>query len=273
MPNHYVTYSIDGHAFEYTVDAELAAPENRVLLLEDDDLTKACSWHKTGYGAVTAWGEDLTNELKDTLQEFIAERVEEVCERKFTLPLEQYHTFVSNDEHMELVGEFKQLPITARNLLPLDILDEHISDVLGTRVTCYNPRIERYGCSLRIVRPTSHDNNPLHKDVWLDRLRHAVNLYIPLAGSGPKTSLSLIPGSHYWNESDMQRTQDHCAVNGLTYTVPSVVASVHGLNMVRPPLAGNEILVFSPYLIHGGAVNISGDITRMSLEMRFWRKG
>ena len=33
----------------------------------------------------------------------------------------------------------------------------------------------------------------------------------------------------------------------------------------------NEVLVFSPYLIHGGAFNQQTDRTRVSLEMRFWR--
>ncbi len=31
------------------------------------------------------------------------------------------------------------------------------------------------------------------------------------------------------------------------------------------------MLLFSPYLIHGGAANREPDRTRVSLEMRFWR--
>jgi ectoine hydroxylase-related dioxygenase (phytanoyl-CoA dioxygenase family) len=40
----------------------------------------------------------------------------------------------------------------------------------------------------------------------------------------------------------------------------------------RPDPQAGEVLVFSPYLIHGGAMNFNSDVTRLSLEMRFWRK-
>lgn len=41
--------------------------------------------------------------------------------------------------------------------------------------------------------------------------------------------------------------------------------------MIRPNPDINEILVFSPYLIHGCSDNKNEDITRMSLEIRFIR--
>ena len=42
--------------------------------------------------------------------------------------------------------------------------------------------------------------------------------------------------------------------------------------MTRPDPNPDEVLVFSPYLIHGGAVNLNEDMTRVSLEMRLWRR-
>jgi ectoine hydroxylase-related dioxygenase (phytanoyl-CoA dioxygenase family) len=41
--------------------------------------------------------------------------------------------------------------------------------------------------------------------------------------------------------------------------------------MIRPNPSENEVLVFSPYLVHGGGYNTNIDITRISLEMRFWK--
>ena len=41
--------------------------------------------------------------------------------------------------------------------------------------------------------------------------------------------------------------------------------------LVRPNPGRNEMIVFSPYLIHRGGVNLNPDTTRMSLEMRFWQ--
>lgn len=42
--------------------------------------------------------------------------------------------------------------------------------------------------------------------------------------------------------------------------------------MVRPDVGPRQGMVFSPYLIHGGAINLEPDLTRVSLEVRFWRK-
>ena len=43
------------------------------------------------------------------------------------------------------------------------------------------------------------------------------------------------------------------------------------LKMIRPNPGWNEVLVFSPYLIHGGGRNFATDATRISLEMRLFR--
>jgi ectoine hydroxylase-related dioxygenase (phytanoyl-CoA dioxygenase family) len=41
--------------------------------------------------------------------------------------------------------------------------------------------------------------------------------------------------------------------------------------MIRPNPMENQLMIFSPYLIHGCAINNNEDITRMSLEVRFIR--
>lgn len=61
-------------------------------------------------------------------------------------------------------------------------------------------------------------------------------------------------------------------VDDRVFTVPSVVSATRPLTMMRPSPGPNELLVFSPYLIHGGAFNQQKDLTRVSLEMRFWRR-
>ena len=55
------------------------------------------------------------------------------------------------------------------------------------------------------------------------------------------------------------------------FTVPSVVGAAYPIALERPDPGRNEVLVFSPYLIHGGAYNQQPDRTRASFEMRFWR--
>jgi ectoine hydroxylase-related dioxygenase (phytanoyl-CoA dioxygenase family) len=120
-------------------------------------------------------------------------------------------------------------------------------------------------------RATADDNNPPHRDVWLDHLRDAVNVYIPIAGSTDASSLPLVPGSHHWKESEIERTQTGARMGEQVYTVPCITAATRELTFVRPNPGPNEVLVFSPYLIHGGGVNFQGNMTRASLEARFWR--
>jgi hypothetical protein len=82
-----------------------------------------------------------------------------------------------------------------------------------------------------------------------------------------------MPKSHHWPESKTERTSDGAkVVGGFSYSVPSVVG-VRGekFSMIRPNPNEDEVLVFSPYCVHGGAVNFNADLTRISLEMRFWR--
>jgi ectoine hydroxylase-related dioxygenase (phytanoyl-CoA dioxygenase family) len=98
-----------------------------------------------------------------------------------------------------------------------------------------------------------------------------VNIYAPIAGSNDKSSLIVIPTSHLWEESEIKRTKSGGKVNGLTYTVPAVVDATRTIVPLRPNPGLDEVLVFSPYCIHGGATNFTDDQTRVSLEIRFWR--
>jgi hypothetical protein len=188
--------------------------------------------------------------------------------------LVDYHRGPGSDPavHAKLVeGIRKGFPLTK---LPVDyhLLERRIGEVVGMNVTAHNEAFGLDVFNLRVVRPETHDNNPLHRDVWLDRLRNGINIYAPLAGSTERSSLALVPGSHRWAENEIQRTAKGALVNGLPYTVPAVVGAKHPLALIRPNPSENEVMVFSPYLVHGGAVNLNADVTRVSLEMRFWRK-
>ena len=187
--------------------------------------------------------------------------------------LERYHEVVASDDAHRAVSDrgpwccgIGDLPI------PAGVISDRIGEILGTPVSTTPPHREfpEHFC-FRVVRPRSRDNNPPHRDVWLDRLRHAVNIYVPLAGSSSRSSLPLVRGSHRWSESAIERTVEGARINGIVYTVPSVVGAEAPLALERPDPGPNEVLVFSPYLIHGGAFNQQADRTRVSLEMRFWR--
>ena len=81
-----------------------------------------------------------------------------------------------------------------------------------------------------------------------------------------------MPGSHLLKESEILRTADGAFLNGTKYTVPCVI-SVKGEmpKLVRPNPGINEMMIFSPYMVHGGGYNLNEDQTRTSLEVRFWK--
>jgi len=55
------------------------------------------------------------------------------------------------------------------------------------------------------------------------------------------------------------------------YSVDAVVASKRPLDMIRPDPQIDQMMLFSPYLIHGCADNSNENETRISLEVRFIR--
>ena len=84
--------------------------------------------------------------------------------------------------------------------------------------------------------------------------------------------MGLIPGSHLLNESEIERTADGAILNGTSYSVPCVI-SVKGEQprLLRPDPKENQVMLFSPYMVHGGGYNFNKNTTRMSLEVRFWK--
>ena len=80
-----------------------------------------------------------------------------------------------------------------------------------------------------------------------------------------------MPSSHLIPENEILRTASKGAkINGNTYYVPCILETNKGaIKMIRPNPMEGEALIFTPFLIHGAAVNNNKDITRISLELRF----
>jgi hypothetical protein len=274
MSTRLLTLDYDDERVTFTVEGDTAVGEPLVLLDGDDNLVAGTAWASDGYTVapfltVAEYG-DLTAGIRQTLAARIAATGIFVPD-DFTMA--RYHEVVTTDEaHAAVSARGPWCHPVGDLTVPVRRISERVSEILGVMVSTTPPHSEfpEHFC-YRVVRPRSRDNNPPHRDVWLDRLRHAVNIYVPFAGSTPRSSLPLVRGSHRWKESEIERTTEGGRVNGMTFTVPSVVGASHPLVLERPNPGPNEVLVFSPYLIHGGAFNQQTDATRVSLEMRFWR--
>jgi ectoine hydroxylase-related dioxygenase (phytanoyl-CoA dioxygenase family) len=147
-----------------------------------------------------------------------------------------------------------------------------MSDLCKVPLIAKNPFDNQSIYHFRVVRPHANDHNPLHRDVWLEDYANCINLYIPIAGSTDLSSLAIVAGSHRWSENKIERTQSGATIGGTTYNVPAVTKIPGAYEIRRPNPQRNEVLVFSPYLIHGGAVNLNQDKTRISIELRLWKR-
>lgn len=249
------------------MEGDTAVGPELVLLDQDDDLIAGTPWAESGYAVLPFLDAGPRQVLVDSIKHAIFGRMRAAgIEVGDDYPLDQYHTMpgLTPELHHAFIERIrKSFPLDGS--VDMAPLIERMSDICGVRVTSD-------AFCVRVVRPQSGDNNPPHRDVWLDTLRHRVNIYAPIAGSTLETSLPVLPGSHRWPESMVERTTGGANIGGVAYTVPAATRILgQEFNMVRPNPGEGEFLVFSPYMIHGGARNLSRNLTRVSLEMRFWR--
>ena len=263
---------LNQHEVEYRIEGPAGPGAPEVLLAADTDLTAGQPWAEAGYVVAPA----LTPAENTTLRTGLAELVRAALRAEglavpAAWPVTAYHRLIGDEanRHLAVVKRTSSYPMAALPL-PATRLEARVSELCGRAVRAHNPATGKAEFHLRIVRPQRSDNNPLHRDAWLDRLRHGVNIYFPVAGSTADSSLALEPGSHWWSEDRTSRTAAGAVYNGAQYSVPAVVSAVEPLHLIRPNPGPNEVLLFSPYLLHGGAVNLNEDETRISLEMRFW---
>tara|TARA_Y100000589_G_C27055439_1_gene589099 strand:- start:67 stop:918 length:852 start_codon:yes stop_codon:yes gene_type:complete len=125
---------------------------------------------------------------------------------------------------------------------------------------------------IRIVRPNKPEFNPPHRDIYYDNLRNALNCFMPIYGVNNKSSLPIIIGSHLWPEDETIRTEKYPIVDGTKFSVPAIISRKDGsiIRMKRPKVDYGNLMLFSPYSIHGGGVNL-GKQVRISFELRFWK--
>jgi hypothetical protein len=266
-------YHVNDKVIEYNAVGAKAFGADRVLLHAGDDLTKTSKWHSRGYTI-----EPLLEESAYRLFQKETEDLITSLWRKSGIaiptgfPLHHYHRLADSKEKHLAAVEFTKLINVSDFPSGIEQIEKRISSICGVSVEACNPFDDQTIFHFRVVRPNQKDNNPLHRDVWLEDYSSCINLYIPICGSNELSSLTILPGSHLWSESVVERTDGGAIINGVKFNVPAVTNISEPFEVVRPNPSMNEVLVFSPYLIHGGAVNLNDDVTRISIELRLWRK-
>ena len=265
---------LNGQAVPYLVEgASEAANDEQVLLASGHDLTARTAWAAAGYAVLPG----LPAPYQEALQTGLANLLREAL-RVAGIPvaadfdITQYHHLIGDDmvRHLAVIAQTKEFK-HSQFPVPLAVLEGYLGAACGQPISAYNYHVDERVFHLRIVRPGRADHNPLHRDVWLPEYRDGLNIYLPVAGSTDRSSLTLVPGSHHWPENAVERTAGGATYHGVPYTVPGVLRPARQLNIIRPNPGSAEILLFSPYLLHGAAANLNEDATRISLEIRFWK--
>jgi hypothetical protein len=266
-------YKVNNADLQYSTDGKTSRGDDRVLLQTAIDLTAKTPWTKQGFTVETLFDELQYQILKTNTKSLL---LKSWSDAGFSFSegfsLEQYHRLVKTKEgHLKAVGKTKLL---STDSFPIDIrlLEKRISEICNEVLIVKNPYDGQSIFHFRVIRPHQPDNNPLHRDVWLDDYKDCLNVYIPVCGSNDKSSLIIIPRSHHWPESKIERTCDGAKIGEVKYNVPAVTKLDSDAEFVRPNPKENEVLIFSPYLLHGGSANLNDDITRISIEVRLWRK-
>ena len=95
---------------------------------------------------------------------------------------------------------------------------------------------------------------------------------MPIFGVSNKSSLPIVLGSHLWSEDKTIRTDKFPIVDGTKFSVPAIISRKDGsiFKMKRPKVDYGNAMLFSPYAIHGGGINLGKEV-RISFELRFWK--
>jgi hypothetical protein len=266
---------IDNKPFSFEVEGDFFWGKDEVLFKKEGSIIEHTEWHEQGFNLLNAISDEHQKDFVNTISEIIKKIFIEIGikfdEKNFDL--QDYHKYTNDKTHNEVIQKTRFLKYSDFPAGFFDNIAKKVSENLKKEVSFNNPLLEKEIVILRISRPNSLDINPPHRDGYLDIWKDILNLWIPISGCNENSSLPLIPKSHLWNEKDIMRTSSKGAsINGLTYHVPAIVKSNNGLGMIRPNPQKNEILIFSPFLLHGAAINLNNNTTRMSLELRLCKK-
>ncbi len=259
------------HKNRVTGDSVLGT--NEALIQSADDLTQGQDWHDAGYDVVSFLSPTVYQQFyRGFVELFIGILIRAGLNPSEGFHPELYHHLVAEDyqKHLKVVSIAKLLEAKT---FPIDlaIIENRVSEVLGFQVKSIKPYNQERVFHFRIIRPGAADYNPIHRDPWQEENRDAINIFVPLFGSNENSSLLLAPGSHLWPESWTERTKEGAKMNGIQFNVPGLKSSKKLLELIRPNPKENEMLIFSPYLLHGLSENKNKKMTRISLEMRFWK--
>ncbi len=272
MPNKTCYLYIDDEPYNFEVNGEFFWGKDELLYDKNDNIISKMPWKNSGFKCVSAFEDGEFQSLKKSITQNIikAIRLSGISVDE-SFSLNQYHKIVTNDQlHNQVINVTRNLENSDLDF-DIDLLAKRFGDILGYELTSHVDELKKSHIQIRISRPNSLDINPPHRDGYLSYWHDIINVWIPIEGCNELSSLPVLEGSHLICENQILRTKSKGAqINGNTYYVPCILEiKDQPIKMIRPNPKDGEALIFTPFLIHGAAVNKNMDTTRVALELRF----
>jgi hypothetical protein len=264
-------YSVDiggSPAFSFGAAQTLSEPGT--------DATYFQKWYRDGFCVVRFIDDAGFESLREGVSRSVSRIVASLGIDVTGFELQRYHRYVCDDEtHHRVVRLTRDLFPPDFNF-PVSAITERFERLLGFGLTDIDPHTgEQLHIIVRINRPGSTDYNPPHKDIYEDWdskgvIPKLVNFWIPVCGVSAQSALPVAPSSHLLPEDRIYRTVEGGVVAGKSYRVRSILHWDGKNRLQRPRVGDGEVLVFSPHLVHGCAINVQPDTTRVALELRLF---
>tara|TARA_B110000008_G_C16959184_1_gene559438 strand:+ start:373 stop:1209 length:837 start_codon:yes stop_codon:yes gene_type:complete len=262
--------NLRGHDFKISVLKKNLTNKKKNLVLAEaygSDKIKKLNWYQKGYDIIDVFSK--SEHLKNTkkINKYLAKILK--IKKKKSFNVINYHKFINDKNHLEIVKQTRNLdPQVFKSIkkkIFLKIFNKYEisfkkNKILGKEVAI-----------LRLNRPGGiKDLNPPHRDGYLNYWAKSLNIWYMISGSFNSCSLPIVPKSHLYNEKYLTVTKPRCFMNGIKYNVPTIL-KITGKKKIFfkiPKLKPGQVLVFSPFLIHGFGYNFSKKKTRSALEFR-----
>lgn len=280
MKQQKTSFKIGSKNYTFKYSGKTFYGQNKVLLDEQDNLLEKTLFDKNGYGIVNLNKYINFKNIKSLIESIIKKQIKKYTKinlKKFKL--EKYHDYVDLENHYKIIKVISK-GINFQKSFQRKKLEKFLSEILQINVSTLNKNfrnkkhkfyLDPKKFFLRIVRPNKNDFNPPHRDAYFDNHANGINIFIPIAGSNNKSSLPVFPKSQRINEKNVLRTKLNSKFNNLKFSVPLIVKTKPKIILKRPNPKKGQMMIFSSNLIHGGGINDNKNLTRFSIELRFWR--
>lgn len=218
-----------------------------------------------GYAVVRLPDPAIVHETRAALQAEIRRIVDNP-----KVTLETYHQYAEED-NFHFKNQVRLVEFARKHRLSRRILDRQLnlfSQFFGPDIAMTVPD------AFRMVRPGKRsDNLGYHRDSDYGNTAYEINVFIPFVALDELSALKVLPKSHTKNYEDFPWHQEtHPFVErgddlnrvGFLYA-PKVFDIPIEQDLVAPPLAIGEALLFSANVIHGQLIN-QGSVTRWSTD-------